>query len=78
MTYDCQVMKPPVGCKHLPVKLACNKIISSKYIQNEIVFFFLFNYKISIKRYLSSHKSAAVFGKYYFRSIIIKSIHLHN
>ena len=39
MTYDCQVMKPPVGCKHLPVKLACNKIISSKYIQNEIVFF---------------------------------------
>ena len=40
MTYDCQVMKPPVGCKHLPVKLACNKIISSKYIQNEIVFFF--------------------------------------
>ena len=44
MTYDCQVMKPPVGCKHLPVKLACNKIISSKYIQNEIVVFFLFNY----------------------------------
>ena len=40
MTYDCQVMKPPVGWKHLPVKLACNKIISSKYIQNEIVFFF--------------------------------------
>ena len=39
MTYDCQVMKPPVGWKHLPVKLACNKIISSKYIQNEIVFF---------------------------------------
>ena len=39
MTYDCQVMKPPVGCKHLPVKLACNKIISSNYIQNEIVFF---------------------------------------
>ena len=78
MTYDCQVMKPPVGWKHLPVKLACNKIISSKYIQNEIVFFFLFNYRISIKRYLSSHKSAAVFGKYHFRSIIIKSIHLHN
>ena len=44
MTYDCQVMKPPVGWKHLPVKLACNKIISSKYIQNEIVVFFLFNY----------------------------------
>ena len=78
MTYDCQVMKPPVGCKHLPVKLACNKIISSKYIQNEIVFFFLFNYRISIKRYLSSHKSAAVFGKYHFRSMIIKSNHFHN
>ena len=66
MTYDCQVMKPPVGWKHLPVKLACNKIISSKYIQNEIVFFFLFNYRISIKRYLSSHKSAAVFGNIIF------------
>ena len=78
MTYDCQVMKPPVGWKHLPVKLACNKIISSKYIQNEIVFFFLFNYRISIKRYLSSHKSAAVFGKYHFRSMIIKSNHFHN
>ena len=38
MTYDCQEMKPPVGWKHLPVKLACNKIISSKYIQNEFFF----------------------------------------